>query len=761
MPMFHFILTALSTVPGGAGDHIYHVDVAAASASAAVFDGVGAISGGGGETVLLPHYPAAQRNLVLDYLLRPSFGASLHILKLEIGGDALSTDGAEPSHMHDEHTPPDFGRGYEWWVAKEARARNPRIKLYGLPWEWPAWVGAGATDSPYRNISKPLHYVLEWLRGARDVHQLSFDYLGVWNERECDPDYLLALREALDAEGGGGGGGGGGFAHIAIVAPDGAKKSAAALIQTMAARPDVAAAVHAVGYHYPDSDPEVPAGLQAQLGLTLWASEDDSTVDPPSSSPSSQATPHPRKQPGGACLVRTLNQNWVQGNITATIVWNLVMARYPQMRWDYTGLVAATDPFGGAFEVLPPVWAAAHTTQFTQPGWRLLRVGSGSGWLARGGTYVGYVGPATAASPGGDLTIVVEKMDANASKCERGQRPADQIAVTEAEMATFAVRGGGFDLQAGGEGRGGHAAASNLSVWASHFGGDEPSEGLFVRHPDVPIINGTVTIAVLPNWAYTLSTVRSASKGGGAAGEGSSGAAAASPPRGQFPAAYSDDFEQCALSSTPRYVAPMAGAFECVAAGGGRPGRSVRQMSPAKAICDRGDVMPFAVIGDGFRTVYNVSVDVLLSSATGGAFVGSRTKGPVGSGTAMDGVFFAVNATGWHVALSVGNISHDGTCAVASGLWRADKQVAGGGSWRRISLAVVGTVATAAVDGQIVMPALAVPAPHDHFTAPVAKEVVNLGPGGYASFGTVGYGIDVEFDNLSVESRAASKLEYA
>ena len=40
------------------------------------------------------------------------------------------------------------------------------------------------------------------------------------------------------------------------------------------------------------------------------------------------ASAHPREQPGGGCLVRTINENYVRGNITATIVWNLIMARY-------------------------------------------------------------------------------------------------------------------------------------------------------------------------------------------------------------------------------------------------------------------------------------------------------------------------------------------------------------------------------------------------------------------------------------------------
>ena len=52
----------------------YTVDTSAVNA---VFDGVGAISGGGGETVLLPAYPVAQQQEILDFLFKPSFGAAL------------------------------------------------------------------------------------------------------------------------------------------------------------------------------------------------------------------------------------------------------------------------------------------------------------------------------------------------------------------------------------------------------------------------------------------------------------------------------------------------------------------------------------------------------------------------------------------------------------------------------------------------------------------------------------------------------------
>ncbi len=63
------------------------------------FDGIGGLSGGGATSVLLPSYPEPQRSLILDVLFNKSF-AALDILKVEIGGDAQSTDGAESSHQH-------------------------------------------------------------------------------------------------------------------------------------------------------------------------------------------------------------------------------------------------------------------------------------------------------------------------------------------------------------------------------------------------------------------------------------------------------------------------------------------------------------------------------------------------------------------------------------------------------------------------------------------------------------------------------------
>ena len=46
------------------------------------FDGHGGVSGGGGGTRLLYDYADPARSAILDYLFKPKFGASLHILKV-------------------------------------------------------------------------------------------------------------------------------------------------------------------------------------------------------------------------------------------------------------------------------------------------------------------------------------------------------------------------------------------------------------------------------------------------------------------------------------------------------------------------------------------------------------------------------------------------------------------------------------------------------------------------------------------------------
>ncbi|TSV68140.1 Adenylate kinase 7 [Bagarius yarrelli] len=163
------------------------------------FDGIGGLSGGGATSRLLVNYAEPYRSQILDYLFKPNFGASLQILKVEMGGDAQTTDGTEPSHMHypnDEN----YFRGYEWWLMKEAKKRNPNITLIGLPWAFPGWVGHGV-NWPYHFPDITASYVVSWIVGAKQYHNLDIDYVGIWNERSFNSKYIKILRYTLDKNG--------------------------------------------------------------------------------------------------------------------------------------------------------------------------------------------------------------------------------------------------------------------------------------------------------------------------------------------------------------------------------------------------------------------------------------------------------------------------------------------------------------------------------------------------------------------------------
>ena len=101
--------------------------------------------------------------------------------------------------------------------------------------------------------------------------------------------------------------------------------------------------------------------------------------------------------------------------LQATISWNLIAAYYHGLPWYGTGLMTATEPWSGAFDDqnVGLLWATAHTTHFSKPGWHYMPVGNGSGLLQHGGSYV------TLVDGEGNVTIVVEKMAWAHSQCIR------------------------------------------------------------------------------------------------------------------------------------------------------------------------------------------------------------------------------------------------------------------------------------------------------------------------------------------------------
>ena len=143
------------------------------------FDGHGLLSAGASSR-LLCDYKEPQRSQILDYLFKPQFGASLDIIKVEIGGDCQSTSGTEASHMHSRDDL-GCGRGYEGFVLTEALRRNPSIKTWGLSWGVPAWISEGSFNSSSYFTKDNIRYQTQWLKCIKETTGITIDYIGIWN----------------------------------------------------------------------------------------------------------------------------------------------------------------------------------------------------------------------------------------------------------------------------------------------------------------------------------------------------------------------------------------------------------------------------------------------------------------------------------------------------------------------------------------------------------------------------------------------------
>uniref|UniRef100_A0A4W4G808 Galactocerebrosidase n=1 Tax=Electrophorus electricus TaxID=8005 RepID=A0A4W4G808_ELEEL len=412
------------------------------------FDGIGGLSGGGATSRLLINYNESYRSQILDYLFKPNFGASLHILKVEIGGDAQTTDGTEPSHMHNENDE-NYFRGYEWWLMKEAKKRNPDIILIGLPWAFPGWVGQGS-NWPYTFPNITANYVVSWVIGAKQHHGLDINYIGVCSE--CS-----VLRDTLDRAG---------LTGVGIIAADGNWDISKAMLGDSYLND----AVEVIGVHYPGTMTIKEAMI---TGKVLWSSEDYSTFN---------------NNIGAGCWARILNQNYVNGRMTSTISWNLIASYYEDLSFGRDGLMTAEEPWSGNYVVESPIWITAHTTQFAQPGWTYLQT---VGHLKHGGSYVALT------DGNGNLTIIIETMTHDHSECIRPSLPPYTVSP---QTATFQLKGS-------------FVALTELQQWYSKLNFMNKKDTLFQNITPIKVSNGYFTLQLDVDEVYTITTVTSGHKG--------------------------------------------------------------------------------------------------------------------------------------------------------------------------------------------------------------------------------------------------------
>ncbi len=268
-------------------------------------------------------------------------------------------------------------RGCEWWLMKEAKARNPDIKLWGLQWCAPSWFKGGFWSQD--NID----YLLAWLRLA-ERQGLKIDYMGGWNERRVDMSWYVAWHAALAQH----------FPQVQIVAADGCGGDTWSVVNKILQDPAFCAAVDIVGSHDPDgartpyTHCPMPKAAE-QLAKKIWDSE-------------LSAQGH---DVGAVPMARALNRQYIEGRITANIAWSVISAWYADLPIADTGLMLADCPWSGYYEVGKNVWVQAHTTQFTRIGWQY--IDNGCGYLSNGASYVTFKSPDAR-----DFTTVVETMDA-------------------------------------------------------------------------------------------------------------------------------------------------------------------------------------------------------------------------------------------------------------------------------------------------------------------------------------------------------------
>ena len=406
-----------------------------------VYEGIGAASAGASSRLLID-YPEPQRSQILDYLFKPGYGAELQHLKVEIGSDVNSTDGAEPSHMRSA-TDHNFQRGYEWWLMEEARKRNPNIILDSLAWGAPGWIGNGRLYS-----NDMANYVADFLEGAKIEHGLDIAYTGIWNERVYDAAYVKQLHEVLTAR----------KLDTKIVCCDeypGEGEGQWQIAEAIKTDPALNESVDVLSVHYPwiYNHSTTPAGA-LDLQKPLWSSEDQ---------PNDGGGPIVSRdwRIGGRLLAKLYNRNYLEGGFTKTEIWSPITSYYDILAAPNSGLMYANTPWSGHYQVQGAIWATAHTTQFAEPGWRY--DDSASGYLQRGGSYVTLIAPDHKS-----WSTIIESIDARVSQVVQLQVP--------------------------------QATSGTVHVWETN------NSKTFTHVNDLKAVDGFYSLAIDPDSLYSVTT---------------------------------------------------------------------------------------------------------------------------------------------------------------------------------------------------------------------------------------------------------------
>ncbi len=633
------------------------------------FDGLGGQSAGASSRLLID-YPEPQRSQILDYLFKPGYGAGLQHLKVDLGADINSTDGVEPGHAHtrEEFNKPRrefFERGYEWWLMKEARKRNPEIILSTTQCGAPAWIGPDigfSSQAPLNPERKQANrkkfysqdnanYLVAFVNGAKDYHGLEINYVGLWNETTPDPEWIKLLRRTLDEAG---------LKQVRIIAADLPGRQPWVIAEDMLKDKALMDAVAVVGAHYPGQPRKGmdivydSTAAARQTGKPLWSSEEG---------------PWRGDWEGAVNIARSNNRNYIRGQITSAIYWSLITSYYDNLPIPGSGIMRANTPWSGHYEVQPVLWCVAHWTRFTEIGWRYND--GACGLLQEGkGSYTTLVSPDRK-----DWTMVIET-------CGQPEGPA------QGKMAAGEVEGPA-KKKAGAlttNGPAGAFAPQNISIavpekLAGHrvwlWTSDEKRQ--FVQGPELKAENGSLSLPLEPGRIYTITT-----RATGDVARPSSPIPANTP----FALPYQDDFESCEPFQMARYFADQGGVFEVMPRGDGQ-GQCLRQVIPTKGVEWNGHPTPepYTMMGSTAWDNYEVSCD-MLGEAQGHVALYGRLVRSSNKAIPPDAYWLKLNANGsWELNHSMDTLtSGSGTFAPQT--------------WHNLKLLFSGPTIAASIDGR-------------------------------------------------------------
>ena len=669
--------------------------------------GVGGLSGGQSAKLLMD-YDEQTRDLILDFLFKPNFGASLQILQVEIEGDGNGGWGSGSSYYHSPENGPNFGGGSSIWLATEARKRNPSILLYAVPYSWPQWMNLNEGDTgPFGqdgDTTQPTtcaSYIVLWLEEVKNTYNLNFDYVGIWKiDRQFSNvvnqlEYIKALGSALGDRGL--------STKILCGDQDSTWSCATALMDNSDTLPPIISLIGAPGI---DSSPDARSeATNPAFAKPLWSTDfGDLGI-----SADVQCF-------GLGSRMANASLNGISGMITVPIVSG---SYYLLPRWN-EGLVRADQPWSGSFYIAPTLWTIAHTSRFILPGWVAFtnsgQADDSTGKLNFGGTYTFAYDPTF---KNFDFTIVIAKF------------LSSQGDWTTPEAAMFNLPPFLAEKWRG----------SQLRLITSSYKFDVGADGgpLNISYFDLSTVtvlaNGSVPINLWKHSHYTITSLTN--------GDAIKGDYQIPPTPYSFPESYvnhfSADDNECGplgLGSQGRFFFDVNGAFECAVAP--VTNEDILQQKAADApYGPYADVRPHTIFGDPQWTDMDLTVVFKLLDASDVALVGVRcsTWGSITPEAAnnLPGIWVQLSPTGWGVILGLDDAKFNSPI-----ISQQFPEPIGTDSWNTVRVIARGDYIIITMNGNLL----------GRVFVPASRGAPSSG---FAALGTGDFGQYVQFDNVELK----------